>query len=325
MNTFIINKQRIINNYNTFKQIGPIYYPIKANSNKAVIDILSNIFDDKDKFAISNKNIIDSNKTTLINPFYNLEELEYFYNEGVRDFVFEDLDIFIKFKTRHSDIISSVRINLNEIIENNNTFIGAPLKETLQMIAEGCSLSIYCPTEFRKDDYLEDCLSAAKIFGTKTLRLSGFNITDIKKILTFKNDTYIDLITEPGESLINNAIDYECDIIKFKKINNNYFLILNTSIYKGLFDYLLYDKKYSITCNDKILNYNGFGTPCTLCGVSGDSKDIFGTVYLTNEDIKTIENAKNVTFKNVGAYFENIMTNYGKETEYEVKIVESLQ
>ena len=37
-----------------------------------------------------------------------------------------------------------------------------------------------------------------------------------------------------------------------------------------------------------------------------------------------MKSVKNVTFKNVGAYFENIMTNYGKETEYEVKIVESL-
>ena len=109
MNKFIINKEKIINNYNIFKQIGPVYYPIKANSNKAVIDILSNIFDDKDKFAISNKNIIDSNKTTLINPFYNLEELEYFYNEGVRDFVFEDLDIFIKLSP--GSVIKSIYVS----------------------------------------------------------------------------------------------------------------------------------------------------------------------------------------------------------------------
>ncbi len=324
MNTFIINKQKIINNYNTFKQIGPVYYPIKANSNKAVIDILTNIFDDKDKFAISNKNLIKSKPMTLINPFYNLEELEYFYNEGVRDFVFEDFDTFLDFKNKHNNIEASARINLNEIIENNDTFIGASLKDTLQMIAKGCSLSIYCPANFRKDNYLDDCLSAARIFGAKTLRLSGFNIIDIKQILEFKNNSYINLITEPGEGLINNTIDYECDIVKFKKINNNYFLMLNTSIYKGLFDYLLYNKEYSIICNDKVLDYNDSGAPCTLCGVSGDSKDIFGTVYLTNEDIKTIENAKNVIFKNVGAYFENIITNYGKETEYEEKIVEGI-
>ena len=324
MNTFIINKQKIIDNYNLFKQIGPVYYPIKANSNKNVIDILSNIFDDKDKFAISNKNLIKSKPMTLINPFYNLEELEYFYNEGVRDFVFEDFNTFLDFKNKHNDIEASVRINLNEIIENNDTFIGASLKDTLQMISQSCSLSIYCPASFRKDDYLEDCLSAAKIFGTKTLRLSGFNIIDIKQILEFKNNSYINLITEPGEGLINNAIDYECDIVKFKKINNKYFLILNTSIYKGLFDYLLYDKQYPIICNDKILNYNPDGISCTLCGVSGDSKDIFGTIYLTNEDVKAIENAKYVTFKNVGAYFENLMFDYGKETEYEVKIIEGI-
>ena len=310
MGTFYIDKEKILENYKIFKSLGPVYFPLKTNEDNEVFSVLNNVFDNEDKFAISRKSHLkkELNNYSLINPLYSLEELEFFYNEGVRDFVFDNFKTFKSFKEKHTDIICSARINISELYTGTKTPIGCTFKDAFKMIKENCSLSIYCPEEIRKEDYCKEALILAKTLSPCAVRIGGINKNFDKNLFSdFKIDTGIKVITEPGTAIVEDAVNYECDVFDVKTICNKNYIILDATIYNMFIDHILYKKNFEAYVENTKLSYkDNFQTPYILCGRSSDYKDVLGTVFLSSDIVDKIETTKKITFKNVGAYFKSL-------------------
>ncbi len=316
MGNFYINKEKILENYKKYKKIGAVYFPLKTNSNEEIISFLDDIFDETDKFAISHKGHLKSfiNNMSLINPLFSLKDYEYFYEKGVRDFVFDNINIYTAFKKRHNDITCSARINIGELYKGTKTPIGATLTDVSKMVKSGCSLSIYCPKEIRTKDFVEEALILAKVLSTKTVRIGGIDNDFNMEIFTnFKLETGIEIITEPGTGLMEGAIDYKCEIVDIRRICGKNYIILDATLYSMMLDHILYNKDFDIYVDDKKLSYkDNMGKPFIICGRSSDYKDVLGNVFINNGLIEKIKTERFVTFKNVGAYFESLENQYFK-------------
>ena len=334
MNEFLVKPNIIKENYSTFKDLGPVYFPLKANNSECILNILKANFDKVDKFAISSKNQlyildflnIDPLQISLINPFFTLDELEDFYSFGIRDFVFDNINTFKAFKEKHSDITSSVRLSISEIFDVDFGFVGASLNNAKKMIKLGCSLSIYCQASVRNGDFLTKVFNTVKELKPNVLRLSGITPKHISQIKVFADKTNIKIITEPGQHLLINSIDYKCDIFDIKTINNTNYIILNTSIFSGLLDTYLYNKQFDFYIEDMLLlnSKKENAKKYVICGCSSDSKDILGTWYLTDDEFNLLLKTNCVTIKDTGSYFEVFNIKYGKKIDYKYTVLEDL-
>ena len=99
---FLFNPNKLIYNYNGYKKLGNIFYPLKTNSNDMIIYNLKKIFNPEDGFLISNTKHYDilrklnvtPDRMCLINVLSGNGTIKYLYNQGVRFFVFDSISIF---------------------------------------------------------------------------------------------------------------------------------------------------------------------------------------------------------------------------------------
>jgi len=183
-----MESENLIKKYKKFKNIGPVCLEIQEN--KEIIK--NNKFNLHDIFGISNldqffflkNNNINIEQIVLIKPINDFKVIETFYNNGIKSFVFENFEMFLKCKEKFDDIKAYARLNIEEIYDFAISK-GFSFSEIIKALDMGCILDISCPEIVLEDsEYLEDVLMFIKIICPKIVRFSGFredvNIEELK-------------------------------------------------------------------------------------------------------------------------------------------------
>jgi diaminopimelate decarboxylase len=342
---FHFNKAKLTDNFDNYKKLGNIYYPLKTNSNKNVLEFLSTLLaPDGNGFLISNiKHYeqlteigVNPNKMCLINVFAEDETIEFLYNKGVRYFTFDNLNALINFSkyANLNDCKVAIRLNTMKIFVNKFAHIGANPDDCISMFdylrgkCNDYGISFYIQSNIKCEEkaferilnyiankFKDANLKFISIAGVK--RAHEINADYLKRIKEELNIN--EIILEPGKYLVGDTIDMETKIIRTKILNDKFILIIKNGIYSGFFDVLLYDEKFELyleTKNDGYVKFNyekmaNSDCEVNICGGSSDSGDVLGQMYIEEKYKKELVEGKNIVVKNIGAYFEEFFMPYG--------------
>lgn len=328
-----IDEEKLQKNINLYNKIGEIYYPLKANYSKELLDTL--IKNGINHFLISStshNNLLHSYeniKITHINTVALIDELIYAYNIGVRSFVFdnyEKLYAFINSVKCTYDLEITIKISLSQISQQFIVNTGAnkteqdKIEKYLDSIDCKYGYSIYINNQakdkYSVKKYIEYILNMHNIKKAEFISIGGLDnlenvhyLNELNGIREEIRQRGIDLRIEPGYHLINNVVKHIFDI-QSVHIEDNYIAItIDGTIYNQFFDTALlnreFDFRYIIRNQEKYkLNkqkdtYNKL--EIHIFGNSSDSCDYLGKFYLSNKiDINTLYK---VEVCNTGAYF----------------------
>ena len=280
---FYFNKNKLIENFNDFCKLGDIYYPLKTNSNKIIIETLKPMMNKENNgylissiyhFKILQKENVNPLKMCCINVLAEDETIKYLYNNGVRFFTFDNLNSVINF-AQYADLSKvkiAVRLSTTQVFNEKFTHLGGDMQECkkmLEFLRNKCNdygISFYIQNSIKKEnDVLETILEYIQEkyndLGINFVSIGGLNKSkEINKeiLVNFKNKLNLkQIILEVGRYLVEDTIEMETRIIREKTVENMKTVIIKNGIYSGFFDILLYNKKFSIyfLCNSLYIKF----------------------------------------------------------------------
>ena len=341
---FLFNPNKLIYNYNGYKKLGNIFYPLKTNSNDMIIYNLKKIFNPEDGFLISNTKHYDilrklnvtPDRMCLINVLSGNGTIKYLYNQGVRFFVFDSISILKYFMTYANlrECKIAIRLNTMEMFKDTLMHLGANTDECIEMIkllknkCQKVGISFYLQTKIKNEkNAMEKMLNYIKQ-NFNDCKLDFINIAGIKKYSEL-NEKYLkkiktsmdlsEIILEPGKYLVGNTFDMITKVIRLKIIEDKSIVIIKNGIYSGLLDVLLYNEKFHFyfkTLNNDYVEFsyvkdNKHDYEMYMCVGSSDSGDVIGTVYINKKYKDEIKVGTEILIKNIGSYFEEFFMDYG--------------
>lgn len=340
---FKFDKNKLIENFNSYSKLGTIYYPIKTNSNQHVLEELIRVnsgflVTTLNNFELLKETNIDIAKVCIINVLAEKETIKYYYDNGVRFFTFDNMNALLDF-SKYADLSKTkivVRLSTMQIFEDKFTHLGANLEETLEMISflkDKCSeygISFYIQNDLKQQEnvlqsifnYIVDNYSN---LGLKFANVGGINLEsqDSEEILNkLKSTLHLEeCIVEIGRDLVQNCMEVETRIIREKTINNKKVVIIKNGIYSGFFHTILYNKKFQMCLklkNGKEVNMTHERSASNnfeffLCGGSSESGDKIGTMYINDKYQEELVEGATIILKNAGAYFEEFFMAYGND------------
>lgn len=344
---FYFNKEKLVKNFNEYRKFGNIYYPLKTNSNKIVLNSLKPLINEGNNgflissisnFELLKEENIDLAKVCFINVLAEKNTVKYLYDNGVTFFTFDNMNSLLDF-SKYADLSKAkiaIRLSTMEIFTDKFIHLGASLKEALEMIAflrDKCNnygISFYMQSDLKDEDnvlekilkFIKDNFNDSELKFVSIGGLKESTTIDNKLLELFKNKLNLtEIILEVGRYLVEETIKMETKIIRDQMIGNLKTIIIKNGIYSGFFDVLLYNKKFQIYFNSKTdgeikLEYEKSNTSdyeFYMCGGSSDSGDKIGKMYINSKykDELTVEGKFIV--KNVGAYFEEFFMPYSHD------------
>lgn len=345
---FYFDKNKLIQNFNNFNELGNIYYPLKTNSNNIVIQTLQPLIEKGNNgylissiyhFEILKSANISPLKMCFINVLAGKNTVKYLYDNGVRFFTFDNLNEVINF-SKYADLSKvkiAIRFSITQVFNDKFTHLGADFEECLQIFSflknNKCSdygISFYIQNNLKAENNVLEKILKYIQQNYNNLKINFISIGGLKQskeiskktLENFKNKLQIkQIILEVGRYLVEDTIEMESKIIREKTINNKKTVIIKNGIYSGFFDILLYNKKFSIylkSKNDgeikveyeksKINDYEIF-----MCGGSSDSGDKIGLMYISSKYKDELKVGTKFIVKNVGAYFEEFFMPYSND------------
>lgn len=345
---FYFNKNKLIQNFNEFSELGNIYYPLKTNSNEVIIKTLQPLIEKENNgYLISSIHHFKILKSVNVNPlkmcFINVlaenNTVKYLYDEGVKFFTFDNLNSVVEF-SKYADLSKvkiAIRLSTAQVFNDKFTHLGADLEECLKIFTflknNKCNdygISFYIQKNLKmKDNVLEKILEHIKAnynnLKIKFVSIGGLKQSkEIKKeaIKNLKNELEINqIILEVGRYLVEDTIKLETRIIREKTIDNTKTIVIKNGIYSGFFDILLYNKKFQLylkTKNDGEIKVEYEKTQISdyefiMCGGSSDSGDKIGLMYINSKYKDELKVGAKFIVKDAGAYFEEFFMPYSND------------
>lgn len=345
---FYFNKDKLIQNFNDFRELGNIYYPLKTNSNEVIIKTLQPLIEKENNgYLISSISHFEILKSVNINPlemcFINVlaenNTVKYLYDNGVRFFTFDNLDSVIEF-SKYADLSKvkiAIRLSTTQVFNDKFTHLGADLEECLKIFTflrdNKCNdygISFYIQINLKTEDNVLEKILKYIQENYNNLKINFISIGGIKQskeiskelLENLKNELQIrQVILEVGRYLVEDTIEMETRIIREKTINSMKTVIIKNGIYSGFFDILLYNKKFPIYLKSKNgreikveyekseeSDYEFF-----MCGGSSDSGDKIGLMYINSKYKNELKTGAKFIVKDVGAYFEEFFMPYSND------------
>lgn len=323
---FIYDEEKLKENYNNISLYGPIFYPMKANTNTMVINTLYELYRNteglytKNKFLISNmlhyeklkKLNIPEDYIGLMNPLLSDDEIKRLYDSNVRFFVFDNIKkykTFIKYANLQDTIII-FKLSIESIYPGIHSNLGINKKELEDILKSNhlicrdkthIGISIYFNQEVKDKYPNSQYIRKAINYINKLKYINELNFLEIGGLIDIKNDIQyfnnvcnkngLKIILEPGRELLQDVMISKTDIIRIANSN----ITLKDGIYTGMLDCILYKKKFDI---DIIFNNTIYPLYRTrqsteqievhLFGGSADSADKLGIYYINNKDYKEL-------------------------------------
>ena len=347
---FYLKEDTLISNYNSYFQIGQIYYPLKSNSNEVILKKLIKLYGNTDNgFLISHISHYDKlinlgvspSKMCLVNVISSDDVVKYLYDKGVRYFTFDNIKSLKSFLSYadYDKIKISIRLNIFEVF-GIYCHLGAnthDCKEMFNLLNEkgitNYGVSFYLQKEtFPKGDvlskmldYINDNFCDYKMTFLNiggAIRPDDIDIDKLNKVKETVGARYI--IVEPGRYLVGNAGYMETVIIK-RQLENTF--IISNGIYSGLLDCLLYNKKFElfIKIDSKLvkLEYEPFdgSKELIICGSSSDSGDRIGKFYVASDLYDKIDVGTVIIVNNALTYVEEFFMSLGGDLVKKYNII----
>ena len=345
---FYFNKNKLLENFKNFNELGNVYYPLKTNSNEILIKALKPLIDDGNNGFLINsiyhfeklqKENVNPLKICFINVLAEKDTVKYLYDNGVRFFTFDNLNAVINF-SEYADLSKvkiAIRLSTTQVFKDKFTHLGADLDECLKIFTflknNKCNdygISFYIQNNIKSE---HNALEKILEFIQKNYSNIGINFISIgglkqsneirKKVIEdLKNKLKINqIILEVGRYLVEDTIEMETRIIREKTINDKKVVIIKNGIYSGFFDILLYNKKFQIYLKSKKeeeikVEYEQSKTndyEFFMCGGSSDSGDKIGLMYINSKYKDELIAGGKICIKNVGAYFEEFFMPYSND------------
>jgi len=344
---FYFNKSKLIENFNNYSALGDIYYPMKTNSNRHIIKTLVPLMNKTENgflintmhhFEILQKEKVNPLKICFINVLAEDDTIKYLYDNGVRFFTFDNLNSLINF-SKYADLSKvkiSIRLSTTQVFNDKFTHLGGDIEECKAMIkflinkCNNYGISFYIQNNLKtEDNVLQEMLNYIqenyKDLGINFVSIGGIGkskeisrnmLENFKKKLNIKQ-----IILEVGRYLVEDAIEMDTRIIREKKVGNIKTVVIKNGIYSGLFDVLLYNKKFSIyiiTKDNKEIKIEYTKSKMhdyefLMCGGSSDSGDIIGLMYINSKYKDELIAGAKIRMKDVGAYFEEFFMSYSND------------
>ena len=345
---FYFNKNKLIQNFNDFRELGNVYYPLKTNSNEVITKTLQPLMEKGNNgFLISSiyhfeklqKENVNPLKICFINVLAENNTVKYVYDSGVRFFTFDNLNAVIEF-SEYADLSKvkiAIRLSTMQVFKDKYTHLGADLDETLKIFTflknSKCNdygISFYIQNNLKAEDNVLEKILKYIQENYNNLKINFVSIGGIKQskeiskelLENLKNELQIrQIILEVGRFLVEDTMKMETKIIREKTINNKKTVIIKNGIYSGFFDVLLYNKKFPIYLksksdgeikvgyeNSEVNDYEFF-----MCGGSSDSGDKIGLMYINSKYKNELTVGAKFLVKNVGAYFEEFFMPYSND------------
>lgn len=332
---FSLNKEKLKNNIVQLNNYGEIYYPVKANSSKRMIEAINEIGEQQDieiKYQIFNKlqlQLLEEcsvkySRIQIANTRLSSRELIEYYNIGIRSFVIDnayELDILAKTtKLRDCEIILKIALS-NYLDINVNTGADRNELSKLEQLVKkyNCKYgySIYIQDSAKNlvnvKQIYENIINDIKgLYDASFISIGGIaaeyyneQLVDISNNLRIKD---IKLRIEPGRALVNNTESVLLSIESIRTINNVTSITLDASIHNEFIDKLILDKQFEfseITSGDADISIKINNEQCSyqvhLYGNCSCSYDYLGTIYIPNSF--KLEVGQMIKVDNIGAYF----------------------
>lgn len=311
----IINFELLKSKYNIITDVFSYYYPLKANDNPKVINVLKElgsgflVGEYKKVLNLVNRYNVLPSKILFIASFTSEVNLTKLINLGVKNFIVDSHSAISALSKAKHNVSVLLRVSLTS--EKHLDRFGVNFDEIsdyIEAIKATCltfsGFHFHIPAQFNSIEkekkiikiLLErypdiDCLDVG----------GGFSLNDAESL-----GKYIDKFgclkkkaCEIGYGFINDVIDIETKVIGSKKIDDENIIFIGVGIYSGLLDTYMLGRKFNVVSNiegeEKFLYH--------VYGPSFDNLDYVGDYYLPPLSI-----GDKIIIKNSGAYVRTLLT-----------------
>ena len=357
---FVLNEGVLSENVDNFTKIGQVYYPLKSNSNEVIIEELVKLFEGTNNgFLVTYRSHFEKlislgvspDRIGIVNVLADDEDLEYYYNNGVRYFTFGNADKLNKFLeyADPADVKISIRLNIKEpfeeVLGEKKIHLGAKTDTCKRMFdtlnehgINNYGISFYLQKELLPQpdvlnhmlDYIEENFDGYKFrFINIGGALKAHKIDQDKLNETREKMGADYIIVEPGRYMVGNAGYMETTIEE--RNDEDDIIIVKNGIYGGLLDAKLYGKTYSLVIpveegyvrlSKEEIDENGNKRKgFTICGGSSDSGDCIGEYFIDETFADRLQPGSKIIVLNALTYVEEFMMKLGGDLEPEYHIV----
>lgn len=337
---FKFDKNKVAENFNNYSRLGSVYYPVKTNSNKLIVERLKELnsgflVTTLNNFEVLKELDVNMDKVCVINVLSEEETIKHYYDNGIRFFTFDNMNSLIEF-SKYADLTQTkivIRLSTMQMFPEKFTHLGADLDEALKMInflKDKCNnygIAFYIQHDLKqKENVLEKSfdyiVKSYHGIGVKFANIGGISLTNKKEMIDeFKAALELEeVVLEVGRDLVQDSMEIETRIIREKTINNKKIITIKNGIYSGFFHAILYGKKFPMYLKveeDRInLEYQkAKETDCEIFvyGGSSESGDKIATVYIDTKYKDELVEGNKIIIKDVGAYFEEFFMSYGSD------------
>lgn len=328
---YIIHKQKLIEQVKFFGENADVYYPVKANSDKKVLEILDSFVKgyEVDSFFhlrdLIKKHHVEPQRIIYSSPIKDIQTIAGVIKLGVRRIVVDNLTDFYSIVEIANDrqIEFIIRVDISEFIATKGLMLkwGASVTEICELkkqISSGIhkflGLSFYLPQEVNNNANFCSLLSnLEQRIGFNDCEIldigGGIAATDleavVQKIKAMPTLSNVGLIIEPGRHLLDPCIDMLVEITAIRIKQGKKLMFINSSIYNGLLDVIIKGKKFKIEpIKEDTSSYEEY----IICGSSADISDILGEYKLP----KNMQVGDKLRILNCGAYCSEMATMFCK-------------
>ncbi len=323
---YIFNKKLFVEKLQSYKKNFRVFYPCKVNSSDNVIRavIESECGFEVDSIQMA-RHLVN---TYLVNPTHILfnglirskDTIKQAVDLGITFFAVDTMDSLKEFENVGNHNLSFiVRVSINSLINEMINPIekwGATLLEA-KIIAEYIKqskflslvgFSFYYPQEFKTIQRIRSSIKKIIELSREYCKLTidiggGIDLDEVDEIIRDMPKEF-DYIIEPGRHLVGDCFDLVCDIIDYKKVNNNLLVFLNVGIYSGFIDVVIKKHLFVIEPLKEDISECEL---CYLCGNTSDISDVLGKYSLP---VDTIEKKEKLIIRNCGAYCMQMYTKF---------------
>lgn len=334
MSKYIIDKNKLVELVREFAKKGDVYYPVKANSSREIIEIIDPYVTGYEidsiellEFILSDCKISPTRilYSSLVN---DAPDYKHVLELGIRFFVVDSINQveWLCSTSTEKSLSFIVRLDISDVLNCKSliTKWGCTIQDSAniaKLITSNNQLffgvSFYIPQEiYSLNNALELIESIDNMYTDIPLIAidigGGMNIQDTDIIINAIHQkprlSNVSIIIEPGRYLLNPCIDMLCVVKSIKQRPNAKLIFIDSGIYSGLIDCKIKNIRFELVPQNMDAT-NNITEKYIVCGITSDVTDTLGEYELPID----IQVGSKLLIHNTGAYCRELETNFYKK------------
>ena len=328
MNTPYIAVERasIAKIINKYKELGEIFYPVKANAYKPLLHF---IYEQGCCFNVNSLLYLNSllelgipkEKILWDNCLSTISELDYVISHDIQSFCVDSIELYnyISNKSKKAKFFIKISKRTNETPYKFGSEHFKTLYKCIKKRKVLLGVSFYLGYEYFNENNFVSLVNMAISEGPiEYLNIGGgfdnfFNYPKLVEYIKYiKRRRLINkIIFEPGRSILNYSSKIYSTVINVRRINNQNWIRIDASIYSGMIDRYIENKEY------RILDSSSQTTNYYVAGFTSDCADYFGEHGLSS----TLKCGDIITISDCGAYCFDMSCSYSGAKKLNVRMI----